>query len=133
MTVSLETAKKLKEAGFPQYGIISLWRQGVPRMDKPSGYYELCHTGLMRGEDIAAPTTDELLAALPAQIIKEGQAYGLEILKNYRPSPLGDKYSVSYVYTYSDSYAALDNKFLMGDLPEALAECWLWLKKEGLL
>lgn len=34
---------------------------------------------------------------------------------------------------YSVDYGSTSPEFINQSLPEALAECWLWLKKEGLI
>lgn len=96
-TVSLDTAKLLKEARFPQ-----MCQYGEPVTKK--GVHEV----------FDKPTTDELLEELPYAI-------------NINKGPF--EYRVSYHIV-----ARVDNiNFLDKSLPEALAQMWLFLKKENLL
>ena len=74
-------------------------------------------------EQIARPTTDELLEELPRVI----QDYTLRI----------GRYDSEYEIWYQRFAERASQKFIMNtydkDLPEALAQMYLWLHKEGLL
>lgn len=115
-TVSLETAKLLKENGFRQdtsfdwvegdMGGMSIARIGYE--SSWSKYHSHC----------SSPTTDELLEELPVEIfIDERKVLVIGKIKNgyqcaYRPHPI---------------------KFENILLAESLSRMWLWLKQEGLL
>jgi hypothetical protein len=109
-TVSLETAKLLKEAGFKKdchFGFID-------------DEYE-CNPSPMEWP-IYAPTSDELLEELPYNINLKGWN------KYFSISKTDVQYYVSYMGGGSDNLCE-SNK----SLPEALAQMWLYLRKEGLI
>lgn len=109
---SAETSKLLKEDGFRQttmFSWVSIYKE------KP--FELLMGYNIDEHEWYCAPTTDELLLALPE--------IGIVIVKykNVR----GVRYSVGYT-------ATIDNHHIHHEsLPEALAQMWLWLKKEELI
>lgn len=111
-TVSLQTAKALKTAGFNQNSDFAYScnhfdeAMAINKGDAYSVHYKPSYR-----RDFAAPTTDELLEELIAgiQITKHAKLY--RVVKGGRSS---------YGFTNES-------------LPEALAEMWMWLKKEGLL
>lgn len=121
-TTSLETSKALKEAGFRQEDITYWWHDYNVHNDGLSvkNYYLMnekpTHSGLAK--DYAAPTTDELLEELPkdTEICKRLSNY---FIVNCEVDAKGPTWL----------HVRFDNE----SLPEALAQCWLWLKKEGLL
>lgn len=137
-TVSLETAKALKEAGFRQE-MHFYWRCptefAIKKIPQAYANYEPeliaekwspnPHGAI---QPIAAPTTDELLEELP------------EIVKFFIDCP-GASLSIQFTSdrTYFCYYAkhlnhiAICHSELNESLPEALAQMWLWLKKENLL
>lgn len=118
-TTSLETSKLLKENGFRQDSDYS-WAESSSVMSD-----RLVHKNALascRVKDwYSAPTTDELLEWLPANI----KTYSLQIIK----TPNG------FHVSYTDFDYSLDMLYegLNGSLPEALAQMWLGLKKEELL
>ncbi len=125
-TVSLETAKALKEAGFIFYKNTSfLWvdLKGLWVCWYWKEFDIHCHMELKDNsnykipEAYCAPTTDELLEELPFSV--DGDKLRLIRGANTR---------VWHVW-YGDPKAA----FMHSSLPEALAQMWLWLHKENLL
>jgi len=131
-TVSLETAKLLKENGFRQdsyhfyYPIlehevrmvkepyeraVSFPTGKTLRWELAMGYEEdYCGNDV---DKIAAPTTDEFLEELPA---------GTSIRKQF-----------SLGFEVWNPYIKSGRLFINESLPEALAQCWIYLKKEGFL
>ena len=116
-TVSLETAKLLKEAGFRQ-DTEMFW---YPNPNGTTWDYILVTKDFKRVSGgliyTAAPTTDELLEELPSRLNEHSGV--LLIFKET------DAYEVCY--------GGHDNRFINVSLPEALAQCWLWLRKEKLI
>jgi hypothetical protein len=108
-TTRLETSKLLKDAGFRQ----DTYLYHVECDDGEKNWYQLMQSGEWDDEEreiISAPTTDELLEELPFQT------------KIYKGT------ENVYIISYSN-LKDISNEVL----PEALAQCWLWLKKENLL
>lgn len=132
-TVSLETARALKEAGFPQKTLFlwASWSTGTCDMDNVVEFREFLEWRKKREHGVkdqvwdayAAPTTDELLAVLPSQLLNHTLHIG--------------KYDTEYEVWYEKYGIRIDQKIIMNhyreSLPEALAQMYLWLKKEGLL
>lgn len=119
-TVSLELAKQLKEAGFPQETDFFYTRYGG---DKWGVNLNL---GIAKEFGIAAPTADDLLDSLPANTditlsIKKGSK---QYHVNYwwgTPNPLRKGSVTDYWQTHGDNPA------------DALAEMWIYLKKHNLM
>lgn len=113
-TTSLATSKLLKEAGFPQDRSHFCWREPMEaRMDRPTDHKDLCYRrDFIKDGDIAAPTTDELLAELPKRV--KGQ-----------PILIGFDETIWWV-TYQKSDRILQESM---DLREALAKCYIYLNK----
>jgi len=108
--ISLEIAKKLKDAGWPQHG-------------RQFGYHEgslVCYFGKVPYLfDIAAPTVEELLAELPKRLLKIETSPKRNSWKNVKwGATCNDK---AYAYHQADS------------LVEALAILWLELKEKKLI
>jgi hypothetical protein len=144
-TVTLETAKALKEAGYPQNTqfVYSGFKQNYPISIgyKGNGYIAVTQVDENRNDIglnvlpdseyeviIAAPTAEEILEQLPFFIkTKENQIYYLSIKITMK----GDRkqYLVEYLgYVWGIKQ---DNGLEL--LAEAAAKMWLYLKKEGLL
>ena len=130
--VSLETAKLLKEAGYPQ---------------KAAYYY--CYSCIDPNKDMSlfpmvvkpnalewyvAPITDEILENLPDRIRKDNLNYGFRLwFVDYMP----------HVRHYCCNYFVLDygkkGKLIMDDFiveqfsAEAVAKVWLYLRKNKLI
>lgn len=144
-TVSLETAKLLKENGFPQ-DTESTWVHGDRCCNNHNKRQEFKELQLSRTmivncticviniyETFSAPTTDELLAKFPSGINKprivalEIWTYGhpRKYCVQYRPTDYRTKKDLSYCIPFE----SFSNELLC----ESLALTWLYLKKEGLL
>lgn len=118
-TVSLETAKKLKEAAFPQVAEFSYIKIKTRKdfklwTEKEVTQNENAQWPIPISEVYVAPTIDELLEALPAGVWELVRTYG-----GYRLDYMNEK------IWYLD--------FTEGDknLPELFSAMWLWLKSEG--
>ncbi len=132
-TVSLETARKLKESGFRQD--TTFWWINVPNGTHYKTYndfgwqLEYGYYGFI--ERFSAPTTDEILKELPKWI--KSPEHGLaDFLITKGPK----NYTVMYLNCYYFPHARMTKyciKFVHKELCEALASMWLHLKKEGLL
>lgn len=110
-TVSLETAKKLKEAGFRK-DTYFFWN-----LDLELNWYIQPVQGLFK-----SPTTDELLEELHTAHITLGNLMFKKVIRKK-------------VIKYQCQYGNQDQSpfFENESLHEALASMWLWLKAEGLL
>lgn len=126
-TVSLETAKKLKEAGF-RHGTYLCWTTWSEYASMGIGtdlgpYYRMQGYQDFILDWVSAPTTDELLEELPYRITRENYIAELWIHKN----------SSDYVVCYTGQ-PHTDNKYFENEsLPEALASMWIYLKQQDLL
>lgn len=123
-TTSLETSKLLKKVGFRQYTYFH-WKYATDfSKEKLPNFYSDYKPKLINEKLIdhpaaavtscAAPTTDELLDELPL---------GTDVTKKF------DGWDVSCYEGNSIDRRWFESK----DLPEALAQMYLWLKKEGLI
>jgi hypothetical protein len=81
ITVSLDWAKKLKEAGWPQVESFFEWRTPIRQKTR-------LHVRTERdiGMGIAAPTAEEILAKLPVFVRKGNRSYRLELAKYLNPA-----------------------------------------------
>lgn len=114
--VSLELAKQLKEAGYPQESFF-WWRYNWSKEK-----YEI--QGENRGEDFAAPTSAELGEQLPDSIHAAPITYFLDYQK------LGDTWKIDYRDADDDQLL-----WSIGSDNEAdiRAKMWLLLKEKGLI
>lgn len=122
-TVTLETAKLLKEDGFIQdtyFHYEENPRILEERTDSELPFILFVNKSPGIGEIFAAPTTDELFEELPSTIWvqKEDKEYRLRL----------EKMNNGFMVEYGDKVRIYEQS-----LPEALAQMWLWLKKQGLL
>lgn len=125
-TVSLETAKQLKEAGFSQDSPFNWVEYSSEYM--PKVFFSEYGLDTVRYIKIcSAPTTDELLEELPITIPYFDKQGNLGMCKHEKG------YSVYYEVENDYEKSSIFNVFVNESLPEALAQMWLWLKKEGLL
>lgn len=120
-TVSLETAKKLKDAGFEK----ETERRWVHLKSKKTVMESKIDTWKCLTEDwdvdklgYAAPNTDELLENIPHVL----QHKRLTIRKYYNAYGAGYMMDEGWIECFEAK-----------ELPEVLALLWLFLKKEGLL
>lgn len=129
-TVSLETAKLLKENGFRQDTHFWHSERKYKRPDEENKVISSSYIGHgvhAKSRNIyAAPCTDELLEELPCDI----DGLGLIICKI--DSGNDGIYYVSYENCITHAYLTTTT-FKNEYLPESLASMWLWLKKEGLI
>lgn len=136
-TVRLQTAKLLKEAGFPQN---TTWYWHFNEV------YGGNHINLHNdGNNCAAPTTDELLEELPDTLNYNKRKLRLHITrgimgKDHNDKIIGRAFQVFYgINAWNELTAVgykrpwIDKYFICESLPEALAQMYLWLKKEGLI
>ena len=108
--VSLELAKQLKEAGYPQWSEkYWCWNPGVEAVlaDNDMGH----RTGIGNQMFCSAPLATELLEQIHKEIIIEPYAGEWRIWER------------EHVYQY----------FIRKSIPDALAEMYLYLKNENLL
>ena len=126
-TVSLETAKLLKEEGFPQETALFYRVDEFGNVFERNANEDPLKMQKVLGTNIyyAKPTTDELLEELPREI-RHKEAREIQPLRIY----FGRKdLSVEYHLAFTLALHICQHK----ELPEALAQMWLWLKKENLL
>lgn len=129
-TVTLETAKALKEAGFRQETDF-YWSQ--LHYSRPNELPKIVHESDCRHKEqrdlFSAPSSDEILELLPHTVTKPGysQLYLLTLWKEN-----ANEYHVAYSPLWELSH--FEAQTFSGDNPaEILAAMWLYLKKEGLL
>lgn len=136
-TISLDLAKKLKEANFPQnsYFMWNNWHYGELEFGKGrenfQGEYRIIATPLYFDSEnqFAAPTAEEILDLLPSYIDQGEITYVLTIKKYSNEDPY---LFLGYV---SDRGGYLDKDVFFNDksLDNGLAKMWLYLKEKGLL
>ena len=120
ITVSLEWAKKLKEAGWKQIGFF--WKT-----EKSGGITGWSgDTSKPPKEDldwIAAPTAEEILRRLPHQIVLETHPLFLQAM------PDGDEWKIAY-WTFRIEKGVWKNE---DSLANAAAAMWCYLEENNLL
>lgn len=121
--VNLETAKLLKEAGFPQanlsnYSNESAYGSRVDHFSHPDAI-----------TSVAMPTADELLEELPAVVVTHVIEEEYDVCCWLQIDKNGEK---EWMIRYEYSQGRLHQVYTE-NLCEALAQMWLHLKKEGLL
>lgn len=130
-TTSLETSKALKENGFRQDAYFNwlemITEQGgvlrlIPQESLSNKYSDISNY-------YAAPTSDELLEELPESVTEHGVRYSMEIVRH----KLFDEKKFFISYEDNDGCMLRQECSDNESLPEALAACWLFLKKEGLI
>ena len=132
ITATIETAIKLKAAGWtkPTELVYTNYYHGEPTEKMHIEFPE--HT--TDPDKLSAPTTDEILVELPNEL---GENIQVMILRN------GYIFLVGYYNHDVDLEDCVGNKidedaferweavFTNNNLPEALAELWLWAKENG--
>lgn len=122
-TTSLEISKLLKEAGVRQDTEFK-WSEKL--FHRPNELNIVLHKSDARPSEsvllFAAFTTDELLEELPYRIGGDNFILDLVIHKN----------SEGFTVGYRGFPDKKNTWFKHESLPEALAQMYLWLKKEGL-
>ncbi len=137
-TVSLETAKQLKEAGFPQESHFK-WVEGSNGKGK---YFIECDERVITShagwDTVAAPTAEEILERLPT-LIKSDQIDGRDREYHLEINKIDSGYDLRYIDRWTD----LDTDKMARTIPnggyfanasfaEAAAKLYLYLKKEAL-
>lgn len=129
-TVSLQLAKELKKAGFPQE--TQFYYQGVQKeIDNEKGYALNFKENLYSHKDIinvAAPIADEILGKLPAIIKYNNLVPHLMIEKSWLR---GEWYWMVYFADYSVG-TILDGQSDL-TLANAAAKMYVYLEKHNLL
>lgn len=127
MKLSLETSKLLKECGFPQ-GTEWFWYKGY----SPKENSWLTTLGLKNEKYIhhssgyACPTSDEILELLPVKIILHNGEEGVFRVEITEYSGIRE-YECGYM-------GQNDFRYYYGkNLPEALAQTYIFLRREKLI
>lgn len=124
LVVSLEEAKLLKEAGFPQDSYF-VWVLPCPPFTNEAKLYHRGHN--QAAPEIAAPTVAEILKELPVKTTLDNYTHWLEIKENNALIP---KLEPNYVYydRDNDRYTFMDFK---KDTPlvEALSQLYRKVKE----
>ncbi len=124
IVVSLEWAKKLKKAGWPQAGGF-YYRIYIKDIGHRLHYGCVYHILRKKFDEIAAPTAAELLQQLPVDVMIDGKEYRIEMLK--RHGEKSDKYYVNLRY-YRECI-----EFIADSLADAAAACFCYLAGHKLL
>lgn len=128
-TVNLELSKELKEAGYPQEARFR-WYSGIDHLKDEHIYLsESAFDNLYQPKAIAAsPTADEILERLPSFFLAEFD--GIE----YNHQIVIEKEDSSYLVGAKNLTDGCYMENVVDEsLADALAQMWLYLKKEGLL
>lgn len=137
LTTSLETSKKLKDAGFNQKGEFYYLIDSLLYEPNVIWYKEqLDWSKLASRELYLAATTDEILSELPVTIKTTYGHYNKEVylyMNIYRHSDDRKGYEVSYTPMFNEEAKEWFNQRFIDKLPEALSQCWIWLKSEGII
>jgi hypothetical protein len=150
--VSLETAKKLKEAGFPQDQSLFYWRlrystsesfdngkslgkkgefgeyhvEYYPKPRFTTADVKWNQTDLIKLDETEYDAPDAQELGLPESIGKEGEHGHLHISYGTRTT---NKWTAGYANYKERCSEIFDHE----SLAEALAACWLWLKENKLI
>lgn len=138
-TVSLELAKQLKEAGYPQEGYFNYRENGDFYMGNT---YLRGSSESINQERFTAPTADEILDRLPQEIvyIEKGHTKDYKVTCSLRIN-LEDK-NFWYQSDYDDCPCGCGDyyvksigtkKDIYDSLADAVGNLWLYLKKEKLI
>ncbi|SRR6266702_3082958 len=137
-TVSLELAKQLKEAGYPQdvCHLGSWYYQGAPNeIEKEKGYVLLMHNNLLAARElikVLAPTFDEIVDVLPREIKKNHSVYWLCIEPANHLEEISSELK-GFAVGYRNSKEWIAPFFEASLIADAAAKMYLYLKKERLL
>lgn len=140
-TVSLELAKQLKSAGFPQES--EFWYKKILTSDKLPSLIHLnkvevelakiaSYKSGLSANYCSSPTADEILDHLPDRIVAdEAMCFDLNIWSN----PSYPRWVVSYWWDEDTRRkSGMDNKNISDNsLADAAAKMWLYLKNNNLL
>lgn len=130
-TVSFETAKKLKDAGFKQetYFYHSLNDKGIYHVCSHREFELL--KKISKGEPLPAPDTDELLEGLPYFI--EGEDVYVYAFQIHCGSVSDKRDWIPNYYDELTGNSVYDFSHRNESLIESLAELWLKLKEKKLV
>jgi len=120
--VDLEIAKELNKNSFPQSKFC--WYRCYSN-NKLKWFHGLFDENDKVNKQIFAPTSDEILKELPKQIVCGGKIYTLIIDCHLT------RYEIQYVNYLGAPINLLFDFIEDPKLVNALAKCWLYLKKEG--
>lgn len=138
-TVTLETAKKLKEAGLPQES--TMWYPKEHKLSGYRGYFVTLEKSVSEDaieddkyleKDIAAPTAEEVLDELP--LVLDKHCY-LKVFRQDTPGNYNEKY---WHIAYNENRHTCGKPSQMAwqfetSLAEAAAKMYLYLAEKGLL
>lgn len=125
ITVSIETANKLKKKGYPQniedsifkwYKLQALDYALTLEEARDRAWYDES-----KKEYYNAPTAQELMESMPDSITDTDHVYSLTVIK------VNNNYWVAYNELAKPALISFDGNYLC----ECLANLWLWCKKEG--
>lgn len=126
IVVSLEWAKKLEEAGWPQYhGEVFGWFED---MNGKMTVHEV--DNFSEDDHVAAPTAEEILRELPDSFARDQLRYDLTIRTAGGTS--GKMFYVSYKH-WHDQLKTVHRQGEDHSLANAAAELWIYLKENNLL
>lgn len=140
ITVSLEKAKALKEAGWPQEdsALITWWENdgcpffSHPTKGKPEAFYGLLwqpqmdSTGTCKCKKYAAPVSEEILRRLPQLKTTRNRIFDLQC----RRLEQGGWF---VCYRYSNATRQTKYQARGDSLADAAASLWIYLKTNNLL
>lgn len=131
--VTLETAKKLKEAGFPQ----DTERWWFPHREMGTSNlteWKLLLNRAGSAESLAAPDAQEIGELLPFVIGSPDPTSKMILRMTVGGSPNGKRtYSVGYVDVEIGNEGKYAKFFGHENEAEARAACWLYLKQQGII
>ena len=127
---SFKLAKELKKHGFPQDGVYRWEKDDKGKISTCIGWIPISDH---KEAICAAPLAEEILKELPVIIKRADEIFNLRIFRDiYSLTNPKEFYIVSYETLNGTCLNAPDNFDGEADkLSDALAEEWLYLKKEG--
>lgn len=137
IVVSLDMAKQLAKAGWPQEESYLAWF--TMQNGKTSEVHR--NVGNLLPIDFAAPTAEEILRRLPGYVLDKGITYGLRVEK-LNPLQIFDRTGENQEYMWKmDYYRIRDNIELCPPSPpvtgtnlaNAAAAMWCYLSENDLL
>jgi len=136
MTVSLELAKKLKEAGWDT-SVSYMWLQAknLDAMDLDSDKWIRTPVGMLNprvNTAYYAPSTDELLEVLPARV-EDSYLCISKVLDWYCAYYEVSDYGAGTKTIYKEGDELVSLEFKAPTPSDALAKLWLKLKEEGII
>lgn len=129
IVVSLDLAKQLKEAGWPQEDSVLYWNADITHGEAVRVSLGIKRKSMYE-ENIAAPTCEEVLRRLPPALELEGKCCTIDCTKEIHISGGIDKgkWLVGYEDCVDYSYYQIADT-----LVNAAAQMWLYLQSHNLL